>query len=78
MQQRLQQATALPLSVYLSAGLFEGGQQDAGILETNQAVADILANRNIRHHLSLLPAGHDYFAWSYALEEGLSYLHPAD
>ncbi len=77
MQQRLQQATALPLSVYLSAGLFEGGQQDAGILETNQAVADILANKNIRHHLSLLPAGHDYFAWSYAFEDGLMYLHPA-
>lgn len=75
MQERLQSAEQLPLSVYLSAGKFETGRNDeAGIFEHNVDVAALLDARQVPYKLTLLSAGHDYYSWSLALEEGLTYL----
>lgn len=75
MQERLASSEQLPLSVYLSAGKFETGRNDeAGILEHNVDVAALLDARNVPYKLTLLSAGHDYYSWSLALEEGLTYL----
>ncbi|SBT19192.1 Enterochelin esterase [Marinomonas gallaica] len=75
MQERLKSAEQLPLSVYLSAGKFETGRNDeAGIFEHNVDVAALLDARQVSYKLTLLSAGHDYYSWSLALEEGLTYL----
>lgn len=75
MRQRLDSASQLPLSVYLSVGRFETGRGDSlGIFETNFSISEALQEKGVPNKLSIFSAGHDYFLWAHALEEGLRYL----
>lgn len=69
----------LPLSFFLSAGLFESTHPatGVGILEASRHLRDVLIARKVPVTFRQYPAGHDYFAWQVAIADGLQVLFPA-
>lgn len=61
------------IRVFLSAGLFEvkGPGTDAGILDSNRHLRDVLRAKNYTVHYREYAAGHDYLAWRGILSDGL-------
>ena len=65
-------APQLPVRFYLDAGLYEsarGGQ--AGILETNRELGDVLRSKGYRVTQREHSTGHDYVHWQGSLACGL-------
>lgn len=63
---------ALPLRVFLSAGLFESGMHGtAGILETSRHLRDVLEAKGIPVIYRDYAGGHDYLVWRGVLSDGL-------
>jgi len=70
---------ALPLNVFLSAGLFEtGAQGTAGILETSRHLRDVLEARGIPVTYRDYAGGHDYLVWQGVISDGLIALFGKD
>ncbi|MEW9613101.1 alpha/beta hydrolase-fold protein [Shinella sp. S4-D37] len=70
---------ALPLRVFLSAGLFEtGAQGTAGILETSRHLRDVLRAKGIPVTYRDYAGGHDYLVWQGVLSDGLIALFGGD
>ncbi len=61
----------LPARVFLAAGLFEGGQDGVGILETSRHLRDLLEARSVPVSYREYAGGHDYLVWRGALGDGL-------
>ncbi|WP_246660066.1 enterochelin esterase [Rhizobium sp. FKL33] len=61
------------IRVFLSAGLFEvkGPGADAGILDSNRHLRDVLQARDYEIHYREYAAGHDYLVWRGILSDGL-------
>lgn len=59
--------------IFLSAGLFEvkGPGPDAGILDANRHLRDVLRAKGYPVHYREYAAGHDYLAWRGILSDGL-------
>jgi len=59
--------------IFLSAGLFEfkGPGPDAGILDANRHLRDVLRAKGYPIHYREYAAGHDYLAWRGILSDGL-------
>jgi enterochelin esterase-like enzyme len=62
---------AKPVRYFLTAGLFETGRDQAGILETTQHLRDVLVAKGTPVTHRTYAAGHDYLAWQSALADGL-------
>lgn len=56
---------------FLSAGLFETGREEPGILETTRHLRDVLMAKGYPVTYRDYAAGHDYIAWRNALVDGL-------
>lgn len=59
------------LQFYLEAGVFEGGPDGAGILQTNRHLRDVLVARGYQVHYAESASGHDYVQWRGGLACGL-------
>ncbi|MET1077066.1 MAG: enterochelin esterase [Pseudomonas sp.] len=64
-------APRLPVRFYLEAGLFEAGNGQLGILETNRHLRDVLQAKGYQVHHREWASGHDYLNWRGTLAEGL-------
>ncbi|HYD14984.1 MAG TPA: enterochelin esterase [Hyphomicrobium sp.] len=62
---------AKPIRFFLSAGLFEMGRDQPGILETTRHLRDVLVAKGYTVAHREYAASHDYLAWRGALADGL-------
>jgi enterochelin esterase family protein len=60
-----------PVSSFLSAGLFEAGRDQPGILETTRHLRDVLTAKGAAVSYREYAAGHDYLSWRGVLADGL-------
>lgn len=70
----LAKAPLRPIRWHVSAGLFETGRDEPGILETTRHLRDVLTAKGYRVAYRDYAAGHDYIAWRNALVDGLAAL----
>ncbi|WP_206732655.1 alpha/beta hydrolase-fold protein [Halarcobacter ebronensis] len=64
----------VPVEFFLSAGIFEGGDSEIEILNSNRYFRDILRAKDYKVFYEEIAGGHDYFSWRVILPYGLKIL----
>ncbi|WP_164970251.1 alpha/beta hydrolase-fold protein [Halarcobacter ebronensis] len=64
----------VPVEFFLSAGIFEGGDSEIEILNSNRYFRDILETKGYKVFFEEVAGGHDYFSWRVILPYGLKIL----
>ncbi|CAM3970153.1 Enterochelin esterase [Vibrio aerogenes CECT 7868] len=75
---QLRQQPKRPIKVYMNAGIFETKPEFANILQTNQALYQVLKEKGYPVVFEQIASGHDYFSWRVTLANGLISLFNKD